>query len=163
MLGRLKGLFVKKPVPWQDRIQDLWRELVPVGGEAETLQGELVRSIQNLSDEAFRNGYINWSEKHEEFIKVLERYLRDRQTFDAQALQELRDDLAHVRRSGRTLQEEGELSDMAYESLTRIARRVVEWCDAHPELIYRPEGQIFLAAMRTQPDPELEQIRVLAG
>jgi hypothetical protein len=143
MFGRLKRLFEKKPVRWQDRIQELWRELVPVGGEAETLQGELVRSIENLSDEAFRNGYINWSEKHEEFIEVLERYLLDAKTFDAQTLQKLREDLAHVQRSGRTLQAEGELSDMAYEPLTRIARRVVEWCDAHPELIYRPEGQDF--------------------
>jgi hypothetical protein len=143
MFGRLKELLGKKPVRWQDRIQELQRELVPVGGEAETLQGELVRSIQNLSDEGFRNGYINWSEKHEEFIEVLERYLLDRETFDAQTLQELRDDLAHVQRSGRTLQAEGELSDMAYDSLTRIARHVVDWCDAHPELIHRPEGQDF--------------------
>ena len=143
MFERLKEMFGRKPVRWQNRIQELWRELVPVGGEADTLQGELVRSIQNLSDEAFRNGYINWSEKHEEFIEVLERYLLDADTFDAQTLHALRDDLAHVQRSGRTLQAEGALSDMAYDSLTRLAQRVVEWCDAHPELIYRPEGQDF--------------------
>jgi hypothetical protein len=141
MFHRLKALLGKKPVSWQDRIQELWRELVPPGGEAETLQGELVRSIQNLSDEAFRNGYINWSEKHEEFIKVLQHYLVNDETFDSHTVQELRDDLTHIQRSGRTLQSEGELSDMANDPLTRVARRVVEWCDAHPELLYRPEGQ----------------------
>jgi hypothetical protein len=143
MFGRIKRLFRKQPVRWQDRINDLHHKLVPGGGEAETLQGELVRSIQNLADEGFRNGYINWSGKHEEYIEVLELYLLDKQTFDDRTLQELRSDLAHVQQSGRTLQTEGELTDLAYDSLRRIAEHVVQWCDAHPALIYRPRGQDF--------------------
>jgi hypothetical protein len=143
MLERLKGMLGKKPVRWQDRMRELERELVPIGGEAETLQGELVRCIQNLSDEAFRNGYINWSEGHEEFIEVLQLFLCDKETFEPQILQQIQNDLGHIQKSGRTLQAEGELSDLAYESVTRVASRVVEWCDAHPKLIYRPNGQDF--------------------
>lgn len=38
----------------------LWNELVPEGGEAESIQGEMIRSLGRISSEMFRNGNNNW-------------------------------------------------------------------------------------------------------
>jgi len=39
MLGRLRQVFHKET--WQETLKRLTKELVPVGGEADTLQGEM--------------------------------------------------------------------------------------------------------------------------
>ncbi|MFD3274338.1 hypothetical protein ACE3MS_30040 [Paenibacillus dendritiformis] len=38
----------------------LWQTYVPKQGQAETVQGELIRAIEKLRGEAQRNGNINW-------------------------------------------------------------------------------------------------------
>jgi hypothetical protein len=50
---------------WKKEHNRLWAELVPKGGQAETLQGELIRIAGKLSDQAYRNGNGNWDEWHE--------------------------------------------------------------------------------------------------
>lgn len=37
-----------------------WQTYVPKQGQAETVQGELIRAIEKLRGEAQRNGNINW-------------------------------------------------------------------------------------------------------
>ncbi len=51
---------------WQQTLRRLRKNLVPLSGEAETLQGELVRCVDNLNDEAMRNGWMNWDAGDEE-------------------------------------------------------------------------------------------------
>jgi hypothetical protein len=41
--------------------QFIWESYVPKSGQAETVQGELLRSIEKLADEAQRNGNINFN------------------------------------------------------------------------------------------------------
>ena len=45
---------------WQEEYGRLWDDLVPGRGQALTVQGELVRCIGRLTDEAYRNGNQNW-------------------------------------------------------------------------------------------------------
>jgi ankyrin repeat protein len=50
----------------------IWKKLVPKSGQADTIQGELLRAIEKLRDEAQRNGNINYSENcHEILIDYL--------------------------------------------------------------------------------------------
>lgn len=42
----------------------LWNYLVPNGGEAATVQGEVIRIVGRLGYEALEMGYVNWDEDH---------------------------------------------------------------------------------------------------
>ena len=47
-------------VRWWEEQPRLWKELVPRSGQAGTIQGELIRCTGKLTDEAYRNGNVNW-------------------------------------------------------------------------------------------------------
>jgi hypothetical protein len=116
----------------QRRFNELFKKLVPPSYEAETLQGELLRCIGNLSDEAKRNGNENWDEADEEAIEFLIKNLADPDVFDAAAIAKIRTDLDAIRKAGRST--EGDFCT-ALREIDRIADRVVDFCDAHPKLI----------------------------
>lgn len=78
-LDRLYVLFDTPPVPrrvmhdgrspivatgkrWQDRQSELWELLVPSGGPAATVQGEVIRIAGRIADEIDRNGGANWDD-----------------------------------------------------------------------------------------------------
>ena len=44
--------------------KEIWKNLVPPSGQADTVQGELLRAIEKLRDEAQRNGNINYYKSH---------------------------------------------------------------------------------------------------
>jgi hypothetical protein len=136
MLGRLRQALHKET--WQETLQRLTKELVPVGGEADTLQGELVRCIGNLGDEAHRNGWTNWDVGDVEAIDVLRRYLSDRAVFSAEICQQIQKALDTVRKAGEKSADEGVFG---YEQLKFLAQRVAEWCQHHSDLIHKsPEA-----------------------
>jgi hypothetical protein len=144
MLGPLKGLFWGKKKPegsWQQTIQRLAKELVPPSGEAETLQGELVRCINNLSDEATRNGWMNWDVGDKESIEVLRRYLPDSKVFSEAVQEKIHAALDKICYAGEKGADEGEFG---YDQIKFIARHVAEWCNFHEELIYKSQETIWL-------------------
>ena len=52
--------------------KELWDELVPASGDADTVQGQLILSIGRLSSELYRNGYQNYyTEKSEHNRKLI--------------------------------------------------------------------------------------------
>lgn len=123
---------------WQDTLQYLQDELVPMSGECETIQGELVRCINNLSDEGFRNGWINWDVGDEESIEVLRRYLGDSGVFSAPTREKIDKALDAICHAGERGADEG---FFAYDELAFIAEHVVAWCCHHDELLFkRPEA-----------------------
>ena len=143
MFERIKGLF-QKPKPkasWQETLRRLGRELVPVSGEAETLQGELVRCIGNLKDEATRNGWMNWNEGDVESIDVLRRYLPDPDVLSDDNFHQIKNALYTVRYAGERGADKGEF---AYEELTFLGQRVAEWCACCSELEYKNPEAIWL-------------------
>jgi len=136
MIERLKQVFHKET--WQETMKRLTKELVPVGGEAETLQGELVRCIGNLGDEAHRNGWMNWDVGDVEAVDVLRRYLPDRVVFSEEICQQIRKSLDTVRYAGEKGADEGVFG---YEELKFLAQRVAEWCKHQDDLVYKnPEA-----------------------
>ena len=61
---------------YPDEARSLWQTSVPRSGLAATVQGELLRAVEKLRDEAQRNGNINWNQDHQALIA----YLRDPST-----------------------------------------------------------------------------------
>lgn len=59
----------------------IWREFVPKKGQAPTIQGELLRAVEKLRDEAMRNGNGNWDQGFEILLAYLERHLPDPMVF----------------------------------------------------------------------------------
>ena len=48
---------------WWEEQEKLWKKLVPAEGRAKSVQGELIRCMGKLTDEAYRNGNGNWDEE----------------------------------------------------------------------------------------------------
>jgi hypothetical protein len=140
MFERIKNLF-QKPLPkedWKVTLRRLGKELVPLAGEAETLQGELVRCVDNLNDEAERNGWQNWDEGAVESVEVIRRYLPDPDVFSEPVIRQIHKALDTVRYAGERGADEGVF---AYEELTFLAQHVAEWCVHYDELEYKkPEA-----------------------
>jgi hypothetical protein len=55
----------------------IWRECVPKSGQADTVEGELLRAVEKLRGEATRNGNINWDSGFEILLSFLESKLLD--------------------------------------------------------------------------------------
>ena len=53
----------------------LWNNFVPAEGQAETLQGELIRALEKLEHEITGNGKINWNEQHVRLAESLKHSL----------------------------------------------------------------------------------------
>jgi len=56
-----------------EEARELWRTYVPARGQAVTVQGELIRAVEKLCDEAQHNGNVNWSDDQ----AILVNYVRD--------------------------------------------------------------------------------------
>lgn len=93
------------------------------------MQGELLRAVEKLRDEAQRNGNINWDSGHEILIAYLRDKLLGSALFDGIAVQEIETDLDRL-----SAFEHPETSDGPYDRLTD---RVIEWCRAHPDPVPR--------------------------
>jgi len=74
----------------------IWREFVPPAGQSETIQGELLRAVEKLRDEAIRNGNCNWDEGFEILLFYLERHLPDPEVFPPGVCREAREILARL-------------------------------------------------------------------
>jgi hypothetical protein len=60
----------------------IWQTLVPRSGQADTIQGELLRAIEKLRDEAQRNGNINYGDSHRRLAEFIVRTLNESGFFD---------------------------------------------------------------------------------
>jgi hypothetical protein len=68
--------------------KQIWKLFVPKSGQADTVQGELLRAVEKLRDEALRNGNGNWDEGYEIFLAYLESKLLDNQVFSEKRVAE---------------------------------------------------------------------------
>ena len=114
---------------------ELWRTYVPRRGQAETVQGELIRAVEKLRDEAQRNGNINWGPSHARLAEYVRDTLVSSGVFDADAEREIRQDVDRLLNF-----EEPETEDDPYDRLTD---RLVEWSRAQAGPVAR------------EPDPDL--------
>ncbi|RZL35757.1 MAG: hypothetical protein EOP00_30095 [Pedobacter sp.] len=103
----------------------IWKKLVPKSGQAATVQGELLRAIEKLRDEAQRNGNGNFNAKcHGLLIKYLRQYLADEDLFGLAVSQSISDDLNRL-----TKKDNPYLEDDLYN---RIVDKIVDWYLKNP-------------------------------
>ena len=98
----------------------IWQNFVPKSGQSEFVQGELVRAIEKLRDEAHRNGNGNFIEKcHGILIEFLRKKLNDTEVFDKKTIAQINNDLDRL-----NLEYQPYTDDDIYD---RIGDRIVDW------------------------------------
>ncbi|UIR55671.1 ankyrin repeat domain-containing protein [Sphingobacterium sp. SRCM116780] len=56
---------------YPDIVKHIRKNLIPLRGEAETIAGEMLRGLDILQDEAYRNGNVNYSKTHKAFAQFI--------------------------------------------------------------------------------------------
>ena len=121
-------------VRYEAEARELWATSVPPSGQAATVQGELLRAVEKLRDEAVRNGNVNWDGDHAALARFLRTALVSSGTFGTEEVLEIEQDVARV------VDVNHPPGDDLYD---RLADRVVEWCQAHPSPIpHRPNPHL---------------------
>ncbi len=83
-----------------DICRDIWKTKVPKSGQADTLQGEMLRQAEKLRNEARDNGNINWDENYSWFCDFLKETFEHSGAFDKAHLEKLAALLTALKRSG---------------------------------------------------------------
>jgi hypothetical protein len=114
-------------VRYYEEARQIWQNHVPARGQADTVQGELLRAVEKLRNEAHRNGNLNWDGNFERLVSFLRQILMDRQLFDSATRDELDTDLDILSNADHPVTDD--------ELFDRVTDRIVEWCRSHPEPI----------------------------
>jgi hypothetical protein len=80
-----------------EEAKQIWKSFVPKSGQAETVQGELLRAVEKLRDEALRNGNMNWDEGFEILLNYLENKLTDNKVFSEEKIGRIKLILARLK------------------------------------------------------------------
>ena len=106
----------------------IWQKLVPKSGQAHTVQGELLRAIEKLRDEAQRNGNGNFNKScHGMLIEYLRQNLIDESVFEKETIKEIEDDLDRLLKKNSPYTD-----DDLYD---RITNRIVDWYLKNPKQV----------------------------
>lgn len=126
-------LYLKFKGRYQKEYDTLFDLLVPQSGEAESLQGELVRAIRKLESDYYRNGSEHFFSHYRGLATFLRKHLRLKSLFDEATIRQIEQDIEIMKQHGRGYvdYEEGE------DCYDRITDRVVEYCRARPNLIWK--------------------------
>lgn len=106
----------------------MWQKLVPRSGQATTVQGELIRAIEKLRDEAQRNGNANFNKNcHLILVNYLKTYLTDKNIFNEIEIAETNNNLNLLSREKNPY-----LDDDVYDNITT---KIVDWSVKTLELV----------------------------
>lgn len=108
-----------------DEAREIWRTSVPSTGQADTMQGELLRSVEKLRREAQSNGNQNWDANFEKLLSFLKENLTDPSVLPPEEVTIVVGDLERL--SDHIHPETG---DGLYD---RLSDAVVLWARTHPE------------------------------
>jgi len=113
----------------------IWKTLVPPRGQASSVQGELLRAIEKLRDEAQRNGNINYNKSHKKLAGFIRATLAASGIWDAQTITKLKKETKKFEFATKPY-----LEDDTYDFLTDLA---CEFFIAKPTSIaHQPDPQI---------------------
>ena len=117
---------------WNQTYKRLWNDLVPQRGQAQTTQGELIRCIGKITDEAYRNGNQNWDTQFQTMAHFIGRTLDDPEVFTGS-------ERAKIRRSVRGIVAKPESPDISGHGSVYyyLAEQATKWCEHHKEPIAR--------------------------
>jgi hypothetical protein len=111
-----------------ERVRFIWRTFVPLNGQAEFEQGELIRSVEKLRDEAQRNANANFNDKcHKILVAFLREKLTDKSVFDENIINQINFDIDLIGTKDHPY-----LDNDIYD---RLSERVVDWCAIYQEPI----------------------------
>jgi len=110
-----------------EKAKYLWKTLVPPRGQADTVQGELLRALASLQDEAQVNGNINWDKGHEILANYILEVIEKAKMLDTNTLQQFRHDIARILKYNSPYTED--------DLYTRIAHIIVDFYMKYPEPI----------------------------
>ena len=114
-------------IKWWEEQPKLWERLVPPKGQADSVQGELIRCTGKMTDEAYRNGNMNWEEGYEKLVKYVGEKLNDAETFTSDELEKISEAVESIIRDFDCPDTSGHGSP--YYFLTEMT---VRWCLANP-------------------------------
>lgn len=115
-----------------EEAKNIWINYVPKNGQADTVEGELIRAVEKLRYEAQNNGNINWDKGFELFCDYLWDVLNDNHVFSQNTLEEIREDINTLRND-----DEPYLEDERYD---RIIDHCIEWSLAYKGPIKREKN-----------------------
>ena len=123
---------------YQRECDELFDRLVPEEGEADTVQGEMMRSIGCIYREFHVNHNCNWYPglHYRNLATFLNRQLRKGRLFDAETVRHIQRDFDDMRKLGRTFWDY-DFAEERKDLYDRMVDRVIEWCLHHPEPIPR--------------------------
>lgn len=117
-----------------EEARSIWMAEVPARGQATTVQGELLRALEKLRNEARTNGNKNWDDGFTILGRFLRTTLADEAFFAPPGLAKIQEDL------DRILDVHHPAEDDVYDDL---ADRVVEWVLGHPTPIpHQPDPML---------------------
>ena len=119
-----------KDIKWWEEHPKLWQELVPASGQADSVQGELIRCTGKITDETYRNGNMNWESGYEKLARYVGGNLNDPETFCIDEIRKISEAVETIIRDFDSPDTSGHGGPHYY--LTEMA---VRWCLAHPDAI----------------------------
>lgn len=114
-------------VQYFEKAKFIWLNYVPESGQSKYVQGELLRAIEKLRDEAQRNGNVNWDQGHIILVNYLKSKLLNSGSFNTEISKEIENDLNRLLDYNLPYVE-----DDIYD---RICDRVVDFFVTYPEPI----------------------------
>jgi len=114
---------------WQAEFKRLWTELVPPEGQAATVQGELIRAVGRLSDEAYRNGNLNFGRSHRILCEFLRVNLKHSDVFSTTEIEEIDQWI------DRILDAKNPDLSGSTSCYCRLTEKAVKWCQSNPDPI----------------------------
>ena len=141
-LDKLYSLFDVAPVPrrvlhdgkspisvkadtWTQQHNELWELLVPSGGPAQTMQGEVIRISGRVLDELERNGGINWDDDYKVMADTFLEFVQQGKPLSAEEIGELTKIVSEVKRK-------------TDRNARRLAELGVKWVLANPAPVTLP-------------------------
>lgn len=91
----------------------IWKNFVPKCGQANNVQGEMLRQSVKLRNEACNNGNINWDDNFEWFCDFLKNTLSQSGIFDKDKNNKLKQVLEYIKSNGKYAKKyaNGEIND----------------------------------------------------
>lgn len=105
----------------------IWKNLVPKSGQADTVQGELLRSIEKLRWESQNNGNGNWDDGFEKLLTFLSLTLTDEIRLTSSTLSCVSDD---IKRLG-----DYDCPYVEDDLFDRLTDAAVAYCRLNPKLL----------------------------
>ncbi|MBS3178692.1 MULTISPECIES: ankyrin repeat domain-containing protein [unclassified Pseudoclavibacter] len=112
---------------WKAQYSELWKMLVPGGGAAESVQGEVVRIAGRVGNEILGNGGGNWDKDFDRMLQAYRAHVSTGAPLDEEELVSV--DQAVDRLAG------GSFDEPAVDTLTELA---VTWVLRNPERVDLP-------------------------